>query len=363
MHDECEKCALPVRRVAHLCFVHYALVVGVRRVGSSIQRRIGATTRASVLATTLVTSLLPRVAHAQETSADASAHALGEPASTHTPVHELWPVWLGSSAAALGLGLGLYLMPGRNPSDPSISVWRGGLLLDDSTRSVLRATSVQGENVAATASDYLLGVTMANALLVDGIGLPLLRGDPDLAWQATLAYGLALGAELSLGGIVKDVSMRARPYESQCATDPSLPLCQSAVTYQSFFSLHTGVAFTSAGFSCAMHLEQSLYDDQGADIVACGSSIAAASTVGVLRIVADAHYLSDVLVGALTGFLLGYLVPLAILPHRHARLRDEPLEAEPEASAPALSWSALPMIDPGTSGGGVTLGASVLGTF
>lgn len=333
--------------------------------------------RKSALVVPIVVALaLPSAVRAQSVASEPSMSTSPEHAAApieteatpppRTPVHDLWPVWLGSSAAALGLGLGIYLMPGPHPSDPSIGVWRGGLLLDDPTRSALRASTVAGENIAATASDYILAGTMANAVLVDAIGLPLLRGDPDLAWQATLAYGLAVGLELSIGGIVKDVTMRARPYEAQCATNPSLPLCQSAVTYESFFSLHTGVAFTSAGFSCAMHLEQSLYGDQGADIVACGSSLAAAATVGLLRIVADAHYLSDVLVGAATGFLLGYLIPLAVLPHRHAPLPPidpDELDEVPAASPPAFSWSAAPMVGPGTSGSGITIGASIAGTF
>lgn len=314
----------------------------------------------------------PEASAAHAASSESAREELAPPTlpSTpeRTPVAELWPVAVGAGVGALGLGLGIYFVPGPRPADPNVGVWRGGLLADDSFRLVLRAPTARGEALAGTISDILLVATMANAAIVDGIALPLLQGDPDLAWQAGFAYSLAVGLELSIGGIVKDVAMRARPYESQCAANPSLPICQSSSTYQSFFSLHSGVAFTSAGFSCSMHLERNLYGDQGADIVSCGTSILAATTVGILRIVADAHYLSDVLVGAVTGFLIGYLVPLAVIPHRRAlppvRIVDggDPDE-EPIAEAPAFSWSAAPMIDPGMGGNGVTLGASVSGTF
>jgi membrane-associated phospholipid phosphatase len=302
---------------------------------------------------------------------DASATPPEDPApaptsSSHgTPIGDFAGVLVGGGVGALALGLGIYFIPGPRPASTT-AVWRGGFLLDNSVRSALEASTPAGENMAATASDILLVATMAHSALWDGIGLPLLHGDPELAWQAGFAYSLAVGLELSLGGIVKDVAMRARPYESECAANPGLPQCQSSSTYQSFFSLHSGVAFTSAGFSCSMHLERGLYGDQGADIVSCGSSIAAATLVGMLRVVADAHYLSDVLVGAVTGFLLGYLIPMAVIPHRHAAPppADElDPDAEPIASTPSLSWSVAPMIDPGLGGNGTMLGASISGTF
>lgn len=317
---------------------------------------------------------------AQPASPDAAARRARD--SHRTPVHEFAPVFAGAGAGMLGLGLGLYLAPMSPPSSPNASgIWRGGILLDEPFRDFARGSSAGARDAARTVSDILLVATMANAALVDGLMIPLVQDDPDLAWQASFAYSLAVGAILGLGGIAKRVSGRARPFERECLSNPDAPGCGSADAYQSFFSLHSGVAFTSAGFTCAMHLERNLYDDPGADLVACGSSLAAATAVGLLRVVADVHYLSDVLVGAAAGFLLGYLIPLAVVPqrNRHAlALEDEDLLPGEERvpTTPGLTWSVSPMVElgglinqqnpangPFQSQSGITVGAQISGTF
>lgn len=338
-----------------------SFTVGHAAAGAAIRpkgtvRRLAAVRLASLVS---VSSLVIALAAVTPSRAAAQAQA-------RTPVGDLAPVWVGAGAGALGLGLGLFFMPGQVPADPNVGVWRGGLLLDEGFRDVAKAPTLGGEELAKTMSDVLLTATVANAALIDSLLIPLLNGDPDLAWQASAAHALALGITMTVGNIVKHVSNRARPFERECATNPDSPGCRNGDTYMSFFSLHTGVAFTSAGFSCAMHLERSIYGDQGADIVACGSAVAAATMVGLLRVVADVHYLSDVLVGALLGFAVGYLVPLAVVPNRPREREvsnpddpeDEPIPPPP----PSVSWSVSPMVDLDRNGG-FTLGASVSGTF
>jgi membrane-associated phospholipid phosphatase len=81
----------------------------------------------------------------------------------------------------------------------------------------------------------------------------------------------------------------------------------------SFFSSHTNFAFvlaTSAGTVA------SLRDYPMAPWV-WGIGLALASSAGYLRVAADAHYLSDVLSGALIGSAIGVGVPLL---HRSSRL-------------------------------------------
>lgn len=305
------------------------------------------------------------IACASMSAARASAQAA--PAPDRTPVADLAPVWVGAGAATLGLGIGLFMIPAQAPADPSVGVWRGGLLFDEAVRDAARAPTLGGEQLARQLSDILLVATIAQAALTDSVVIPLLHDDPDLVWQASAAHALALGVMMSLGSVVKQATERARPFERDCASQPDLPGCGNGDSYRSFFSLHSGVAFTSAGFSCAMHLERTLYRDQGADIVSCGASIAAATATGFLRVVADVHYLTDVLVGAIGGFLIGYLVPLAVVP---SRPRAPPLDdpglpegAEPLPTTPGLSWSAAPMLELGRDGGGTTLGASVSGSL
>jgi hypothetical protein len=123
------------------------------------------------------------------------------------------------------------------------------------------------------------------------------------------------------------------------------------------------MAFTSAGFSCAMHLSRRLYEDPASDGIACGTSVAMAGTTGLLRVLSDRHYLSDVLVGAALGFVVGYLVPLAIVPDRRSHRSEDASDGGP-------TWAVAPMLSPSwgegggsasTSGGAV--GLSAFGAF
>jgi membrane-associated phospholipid phosphatase len=59
-----------------------------------------------------------------------------------------------------------------------------------------------------------------------------------------------------------------------------------------------------------------------------GSGLLLASTIGYLRIAADKHYLSDVLVGASVGSLVGFAVPFFF--HRKSA-STEPTKMAPSA--------------------------------
>ncbi len=284
-----------------------------------------------------------------------------------TPIGPLAIPGVVAGGSALALGLALYLTPGH-PAPPSASTWRGGVFIDEGVRDGLRLRAPDARAVAATLSDALMIATMLNAVAIDAITIPLIQDDPHLAWQASAAYSLALGVTLALNDVVKEVVGRARPYERECQSDPTAPGCSSPDTYASFYSGHTAVAFTSAGFSCAMHLSRSLYGDQGADAAACGGSLALAAATGLLRIVSDRHYLSDVLVGALIGFVVGYIAPLIFVPERRTPPRIA-AELDPDdegiaAPLPGPSVMVTPTFSPGPTGlGSGSIGLSVSGTF
>lgn len=192
--------------------------------------------------------------------------------------------------------------------------WRGGILFDEGFRSAIRLSAIGDQEIARHISDVLLVSTIAGVMGVDAIGAPIAQGDGNLAWRAVFAHTAALGITMAAGEIIKHVSGRARPFERDCEVDPTRAGCDDGDIFASFYSLHSGMAFTSAGFSCSMHMSQNLFGDAAADATACGVSLALASATGLLRVLADRHYLSDVLMGAAMGFLVGYLVPLAIVP-------------------------------------------------
>jgi len=100
--------------------------------------------------------------------------------------------------------------------------------------------------------------------------------------------------------VVKFIALRRRPYTraadyGEKASDDHL----------SFYSGHTTTAFALA-VSGAM-----LYDMKGGSHPGAvwTTALVLATGVGYLRIAADKHYFSDVLVGALVGAAAGYLVP------------------------------------------------------
>jgi len=80
---------------------------------------------------------------------------------------------------------------------------------------------------------------------------------------------------------------------------------KSATANTSFFSGHTTVAFAVAA---ALGTTSSLLERESAPWV-WGVCMSLASTSGYLRIAADRHYLSDVLVGAAVGGLSGFMIP------------------------------------------------------
>ena len=63
-----------------------------------------------------------------------------------------------------------------------------------------------------------------------------------------------------------------------------------------------------SGHAATEHGALDLYGGK-ADTVACATSLAAASTVSVLRIATNNHYASDVIIGAAFGAATGYLMP------------------------------------------------------
>jgi len=76
----------------------------------------------------------------------------------------------------------------------------------------------------------------------------------------------------------------------------------------SFFSGHEAISASAATLICLQHLELGLFENKGWDATACGVGIAVGVSDGLLRIMADRHYASDVIVGAGVGVGSAFLV-------------------------------------------------------
>ena len=89
--------------------------------------------------------------------------------------------------------------------------------------------------------------------------------------------------------------------------DVALEKKMSVNARKSFFSGHTSVAFAAMIFLSTVHSKY--YPDSDWKPFIWGGTILLASSVGYLRIIAGAHFPSDVIVGALVGSAVGYLIP------------------------------------------------------
>jgi membrane-associated phospholipid phosphatase len=323
------------------------------------------TTAAQAAVSIAPTQALPLGAPAPASTASASP-ALSIPSSAPSGTAFSTPALPGDDyvvGSGLSLIAGIQMFVSRPDVDhvatPIATNWRGGVLLDEPMRDLLRIGDDEARERAAMVSDALLFATVGNAFLLDAVGVPLAQGDTRRALDATAAYSLAMGMTLVLGQIVKEGVARARPFERYCMEDPGGFGCENADRFASFYSLHAAVAFTSAGFSCAMSLERQLYGDAVADGLNCGASMVAATTVALLRMAADRHYFSDVIIGSLMGLAIGYIVPLFVVAPR------PPAGATTESPAPDATAVVTPLYTPGANGNlrTSTVGLSVSGTW
>jgi membrane-associated phospholipid phosphatase len=264
-------------------------------------------------------------------------------AQTDTPTeHRLtWqPGWRRVNGVEYALTTGLFATFTAFRFLPPIenALWTRPVLLDDATRNGLRAHSRGGRSAAGHVSDAvaLLGYLpplLIDPMLVAGIG----DENPDVAWQLFVISTQSYAITITLNSVAKRVFARRRPYAISCAKDPEYSdACDSADRFRSFYSGHSAITATSAGLICAHHTHVPLYGGGNIDRLTCAAALAGMLATGTLRIVADKHWHSDVVVGHLLGFAVGYLLPTLVY---YKSFKSEPEEGSvsaPLASAPPL---------------------------
>jgi membrane-associated phospholipid phosphatase len=200
----------------------------------------------------------------------------------------------------------IYLPPQREPH------WIGGILFDDAVRDALRVRSIPTLRTVRTASDAIGVTAVVLTVGVDSFAVPLLRGSPKVAVQLTLMDFEAFALSSIVTFSLYDSVGRARPSYLDCqrnfAFDPSCNLSPTA----SFPSGHADQVFTAAGLSCVHHAYLPLYGDPLLDALACARDVALATADGVLRVMGDRHYTTDVLAGGAIGFAFGYGLPVLL---------------------------------------------------
>ena len=188
--------------------------------------------------------------------------------------------------------------------------WRSALPLDVDMRNALRPETQEGRDRANTVSDYLWWTTQFYTVVVDSLVVPLAfdNFNVDVAWQMTMINWQTLG----LAGLVTRITQystgRARPEVYGCSEEPgaSFPCRPEG---PGFFAGHVSMTSAGAGLACAHHAAMPIYGENAAGAITCAVLSASAVTVGIMRMMADRHWISDVVVGHLVGGGVGFGLP------------------------------------------------------
>ena len=225
--------------------------------------------------------------------------------------------------------------------------WTGGLVFDDAMRRGARGDSLGTRRTAALVGDLTYYGSLAYPYLIDVVAVAWIgHRKPEVAAQMALINTEAFALTGVLSFLSNAFIRRERPYAADCTAGnaETFPDCRLGGKSESFFSGHTGIAATAAGLTCSHHAHLALYGGGAADALACAATIAGAFVTGYTRLIADKHYLTDVITGAVLGFPIGYFI--AEYHYRH-----------PSQATTAWLVRPMPMLTP------TTAGAAAVGIF
>lgn len=151
-------------------------------------------------------------------------------------------------------------------------------------------------------SDIFLGICAVSPLLM--YASPNLENED--RWTYALMFLETGILTYSITEITKCLVGRIRPF----AYNPDVTFQEkssSANTRKSFFSGHTSISFASIVLLAQTY--SAFYPESRWKPVVWGAGLSAATLVGVLRILSGKHFPSDVLVGALVGSVIGFIIP------------------------------------------------------
>lgn len=183
--------------------------------------------------------------------------------------------------------------------------------LDLTIRSALKAHTENGLQAASITSDVLLYSLAPAPFLLDAFALTWWRdSNRPQALRMLWIDAIAMSSTLLTTTAAKYSVHRARPYTIECTSSSPPSNCSSKGANRSFWSGHTSTAFTSASMICGHALTLEIFGStRAAKVLGCSIPLTLATTTGLLRIVADRHYFTDVLTGAVVGGLFGALIP------------------------------------------------------
>jgi len=193
---------------------------------------------------------------------------------------------------ALGAALGLSLIPIRDHE-----LWNVEMF------GVDRGVRDNFSRRAAHVSDALLAASLA-APVIYLTGSTIDDADGD----RLLIYGQSMAINAALAQGAKRLVQRPRPY--QYSKDPAVQRYakeEGSDGWMSFYSGHASLSFGAA--VTGAYLLGASTDHKLARGIGWGVGLMAATATANLRVRAGKHFYSDVVIGAVVGMAVGYVVP------------------------------------------------------
>ena len=305
--------------------------------------RAGAGRIVCLLATLSALLFVPWRAHAEPPSETTLAPA--EAKNPRDRIDWRWRrfQWWEYPLTAAALGGAVYLRFGAKP--PSAD-WKGGVLVDDWVQDQTAIHSTGLRTAALRVTDVFFFGSMAYRLVDSAILPSLVWKNSDVAFQMSLIDLESFGfVAITLWG-GQAIFGRERPLARRCG-DPAFAASEagcppgSSEHNRSFYAGHPAVVLTAAGLTCTHHRHLPLYGGGAGDSAACGAMITAAIVTGVGRIVTEEHHVSDVMVGFVSGFVAGWILP-ELLHYRGAKT----MRLASDRSAPAIRATIAPELGP-----------------
>lgn len=249
--------------------------------------------------------------------------------------------WPKFTAAEFGVALGMGGLAIGSLAIPPQTTWGAGGVsnsFDKAARDALRLRDPEASLYARDASD--VGLTLLfNQRFVDSLFVTWWYHDKgSTALQMALIDGQTIAFAAGIQSFTAAIVGRERPYASAiCDKSPEREAddCAGNNRTRSFFSGHSTMAFTLASLTCVHHINLPIYGGGPAEAVPCAATLAVAGGVALLRVVADQHHLTDVMMGAAVGTGIGFGVPYLF--HYGWELSPEQVPALKAAGIDSLS--------------------------
>ncbi len=217
---------------------------------------------------------------------------------------------------------------------PARCHWCKTNAFDRAVRDALRADQPRGAGYVS----HGLSLGAVPALSIAGLVGPAYGdGKPAVGAKDVWIMANAMLLTTAVGTMTKRLVGRQRPAFHYLREDETTFADYPAEENQSFFSLDTAWAFAAASSGTTLAY---LHGYSTAPYVLAGGGLLALST-GTLRIVADAHWATDVLTGAFVGTGIGIALPCLVHPRKDRSPAAADMALVPLGGGPGLALSGV----------------------